>query len=211
MTTLDSCGSESLPGTSHKTMHLTINSGIPPAWNLVWENYEGISFLKYRIWRKSIDSGWQLIDSVSASSTTYSDLTPPDGLLDYAIEILSPDICSPSLKSQNAFTRYNSSWSNVATNVISMISENTPLATIDVHPNPFHTSATIHISIAPKEADLVICNLYGQKIKTINWVMEEEININRGNLSAGIYFVRLVRANDVIATGKFVITDSRDD
>lgn len=188
-------------------MHLTINSGIPPTWNLVWEYYDGLSFLKYRIWRKSASEGWQLIDSVSASSTTYSDLNPPAGALYYVIEIISPGVCNPSLKTQNILSGYSSSFSNIADNGVTGISEINDSGHLMIYPNPFTTTTTVQFSSTLTNAELDIYNLCGQKIRTINSISTDKVSIDRDNLPKGIYFIRLTEDTKNLGTEKLIITD----
>ncbi|MBI2966631.1 MAG: PKD domain-containing protein [Bacteroidetes bacterium] len=116
VTTADSCGNESTPGTAHKTMHLTVSTGIiPPPYterNLVWENYEGFTAPQYRIWRGIALNNIVLIDSVVSTTTTYSDydtLAGADSLF-YIVELVHPTGCTSTLKLKS----YNSSKSNTA-------------------------------------------------------------------------------------------------
>jgi hypothetical protein len=93
----------------HETIHLTVNLGTPPTMNLIWDNYEGIAFAYYTIWRDtSILGTWDSLTSLTNTSTTYSDVSPPQtGVLRYMIEVVHPAGCLAS-KSKN----YNSSKSN---------------------------------------------------------------------------------------------------
>ena len=208
MTTVDTCGSESPVSASHKTMHLTVSSGIPPAWNLIWENYEGLSFLKYRIWRKSISNGWQLIDSVSSSSTTYTDLTPPAGLLYYELEILSPTACNPSLKTQNILTNYSSSLSNLDDNGLAGINENNFSFAVSVSPNPFSHSTTLKSDKFLTHASIVIYNTLGEQVKQLTNISGQTIIFQRDNLPAGLYFFRLSQNDMTFTAEKIIIADN---
>ena len=212
LTTMDSCNfssSESPPSLSHKTMHLTVNSGNPPTWNLIWETYEGLSALKYRIWRNSVSDGWQLIDSVSSSSTTYTDLIPPAGLLSYVIEMFSPDVCNPSLRTSQAY--YSSSLSNVAANSVTGISENDFSSAVRIFPNPFFSSTTLQADKIFKDATLTVYNSFGQTVKQITPITigaGQTTTLHRDNLPSGLYFIRLTQDSKVIALNKLVITDN---
>lgn len=89
MTAVDSCGVESDYGTTHKTMHLTINQGQGNAWNLVWTEYEGASYSTYRIYRGTSYYNLQLIDEMPAGgNTTYTDNSAPYGYVYYQIVVL---------------------------------------------------------------------------------------------------------------------------
>ena len=47
VTTVDTCGNESAPSNSHKTIHLAINLGLNGKINLSWDHYTGFSFGTY--------------------------------------------------------------------------------------------------------------------------------------------------------------------
>ncbi len=105
---LDTCGGVEAQSAAHQTMHLSISPGVGSTWNLNWNAYEGFSYNTYYIYRNS-GSGLQLIDSISSSSTSYTDLTPPSGTLFYQIRIVNLAGCSPS----RSASPYSESHSNV--------------------------------------------------------------------------------------------------
>jgi len=113
ISSVDSCGNETNLSNAHKTIHLTINQGLPGQWNLIWNNYEGVFINTYRIWRSdSLGQNWALIDSVAGNMTSYTDLNPPPGPIHYQIEIISSYMCLPY--AYKAQTNYNTSRSNRA-------------------------------------------------------------------------------------------------
>ena len=114
ISTIDSCGNESVMSDFHKTMHLTINQGSGTTWNLIWNHYIGVPVQTYRIWRTDTSMTWTKVDSVPGSNSSWTDLNPPTGGLYYQVEIISPYICQPY--NYKANTNYNSSRSNTANN-----------------------------------------------------------------------------------------------
>lgn len=76
-----------------------------------------------------------------------------------------------------------------------------------IYPNPFNSSATIQLNNKVDNAELIIFDLLGQKLKAINHISEGKVVINRENFSNGIYFIRLTQGNKLISTGKLIITD----
>ena len=113
ISSVDSCGNETTLSNHHKTIHLTINQGLPGQWNLIWNNYEGVFINTYRIWRSdSLGNNWVKIDSVAGNLTSYTDLTPPPGPIHYQVEIISSYMCLPF--NYKAQTNYNTSRSNRA-------------------------------------------------------------------------------------------------
>lgn len=111
---VDSCGYESVLSSSHKTMHLSINQGSGNTWNLLWNYYEGIPIQTYRIWRADTSLNWSNVGTISGTSNSWTDLTPPPGGLYYQVEIVSPYTCKPY--DYKANTNYNNSRSNTANN-----------------------------------------------------------------------------------------------
>lgn len=107
ITTVDACG-ESQFSTPHKTIHLTSNVGVNGEVNLLWNSYEGISYPSFNIYRGSNQSNMALLTQVSSSTNSYSDLLPPSPPLYYQIEIINPNGCVPSAKTES----YSSSLSN---------------------------------------------------------------------------------------------------
>lgn len=114
ISTIDSCGNESVFSNAHKTMHLSINQGSGSTWNLLWNYYEGIPVQTYRIWRADTSLNWTNVGTVPGSNNSWTDLTPPAGGLFYQVEIISPYTCQPY--NYKANTNYNNSRSNTANN-----------------------------------------------------------------------------------------------
>ena len=71
------------------------------------------------------------------------------------------------------------------------------------HRDIYHVWATI-IGVT---ASILVYNSFGQKVKEIINVSGQTITLNRENLSSGVYFIRLIQDNKIIATDKLVITD----
>ncbi len=80
---------------------------------------------------------------------------------------------------------------------------------LKIWPNPFSTIATIetNATIGNKGVSMVIFDLSGHQIKRIDNISEQQIIIDRNNLSNGIYFIYLTLNNKIIGTDKLIITD----
>ncbi len=78
---------------------------------------------------------------------------------------------------------------------------------MNVFPNPFSTSTTIVFKSALKNVDLVLYNVYGQKVKTISDFSGDKLKINRENLSNGIYYLNLESEDKMTETVKLVVAD----
>ena len=90
---------------------------------------------------------------------------------------------------------------------ITGIVENDNNNIISVYPNPFSASTNITTTTALKNADLIIYDIFGQKVGSVKNISGQQITIERGNLSSGLYFVRLTEDSKVITTNKLVITE----
>jgi hypothetical protein len=78
---------------------------------------------------------------------------------------------------------------------------------LNIYPNPFNEITAIQFNSALYNAELDVFNAYGQKAKTITQISGYKIEIDRGDLASGIYFIRLTQDNETFKTGKLIITD----
>ncbi len=141
ITALDTCGSETPLSNFHKTIHLTINQGVGNAWNLIWSNYEGISFGSYNIYKGTSPSNMSLLTTIQSNLNSYTDLSAPAGNVYYQIEILNPNNCVPT-KSMN----YSSSKSNIVNTNSSSLND-IEQSYVMVYPNPANDLLTIESGI----------------------------------------------------------------
>jgi hypothetical protein len=195
ITALNYCA-ESYASYYHKTMHLTINQGSNNAWNLIWENYIGGNnmAIKNRIWRGSSADNIQLLDSVSTSVTTYTDLNPPSGLLFYCLEMIPQHNCIPSLKNKIS---YSSSFSNIVDNSDFIGIDEIPyLKNISIYPNPSTDKFIIKNSYS--FASLVeVSNICGEKISFISNAIDNNLCIDLSSQPKGIYIITLKIGNNI--------------
>lgn len=76
---------------------------------------------------------------------------------------------------------------------------------MSVYPNPFSTHTTLWLNSPLNNVTLQIDNIFGQTVKQIDNISDQEILISRSNLSDGVYFIRVIQDNEVIAIDKLVI------
>ncbi|HOY30312.1 MAG TPA: T9SS type A sorting domain-containing protein [Bacteroidales bacterium] len=75
-----------------------------------------------------------------------------------------------------------------------------------VFPNPFHQSATLQFENSQNENfTLIIFDSEGRTLRTIVNTSPGKIEIERNNLSGGIYFFQLRTDKEICGTGKFII------
>jgi hypothetical protein len=78
---------------------------------------------------------------------------------------------------------------------------------MEVHPNPFHTSATIDITGAAEGSWLLICNTLGEEVRRISVAGNAKFVISKEGLPVGIYYARLVQAGKPVAAMRVVAVD----
>ncbi len=103
-----------------------------------------------------------------------------------------------AVATQNAFNN-----NSVSCNLLSVEDLNYSKDII-LSPNPFTTQTSFALGKEVKNACLKIYNIFGQEIKEMKNITGQKINLNRENLSNGIYFYKLMLENRVIATGKLI-------
>lgn len=186
---LDKCGGISQFSPNHKTMHLSINQGVGLTWNLIWEPYEGFTPSSYVIYRGLDPNNLQQIGTTSASSTQYTDLTAPSGVVYYQVGVLSPTSCNPTRS-------YQIAKSNIKSNHLSGVSEilNGNLSS-KIYPNPTNTNFKVIFSQHENiEFDLNIYNATGELVMTKNAIKNNQ-QINIENLETGLYLIETITNN----------------
>lgn len=192
---IDTCGVETLLSEFHKTIHLTINVGAGNSWNLIWNLYEGLSIPTYNIYSGTSPSSLSLLTSISGLNNSFTDLTPPAGIVYYQIEAVHPfGGCDPTIKSQN----YITSFSNIADNDgvgISMIKQNEQFS---IYPNPNDGEFNITFANTPK-SKIITAEIIDALGRT---VLRQEINLNGVNaklnikeLNNGFYMLKIKDGN----------------
>lgn len=194
---IDKSGQESPLSDAHKTMHLSINKGQNNTWNLIWEPYSGFTPSTYNIYRGSSATSLGFIDATSGSSTQYSDVSAPSGDVFYQLEVISPTLVTPTqVKTSmqkitdsevSVSVSYNSSRSNIASNVTSGINKlNDESNSINLYPNPVKDQLKIdRIGGSTFE----ILNIMGQIVYAGNLNISNFVQTS--NFTSGVYLIKL--------------------
>lgn len=74
--------------------------------------------------------------------------------------------------------------------------------------NPFSNETTLTFNTVLNKMNLIIYNSTGQLVKQVKNISGKSYILNRDHLESGIYFLRILENNDIIATEKFIITDN---
>jgi trimeric autotransporter adhesin len=181
----DACGFTSDQSAYHQTVHLTINAGMSGAWNLNWNNYEGFSFSSYNIYRGISHGNMAFFNSVASNVNSFTDLTPPPGIVYYMIEVVRPTACNPSAKA------YYSTISNIAASSDIGINEYGNNWDIHLYPEPAKETLTLELTAGLSAPDgLEICDLLGRKIMAQS-ITNLTTQIDVSQLTSGMYLLRL--------------------
>ena len=78
---------------------------------------------------------------------------------------------------------------------------------LSFHPNPFCSATTLQSGTILKEACLTVYNAHGQQVRQVNHISGQTVDLERDNLPAGIYFIRLTQDN-ACYTGRVLIRDN---
>ena len=112
ITAVDACGGETPISDYHKTVHLTINQGLGNSWNLIWTPYEGFEFSSYKLYRGTANNNLQLIQTMPATLTSFTDNNPAGDALFYQIEVVMDGSCVQSTRD----VTYTGARSNIVYN-----------------------------------------------------------------------------------------------
>ena len=194
----DTCGSAEAQSAAHQTIHLSISPGVGSTWNLNWNAYEGFSYNTYYIYRNS-GSGFELIDSISSSSTSYTDLTPPVGTVFYQVRIINTAGCSPSRGAGYAESRSNVISTNGSTGIIQV-------TTGELSAYSYFSEGRnyVHVSFdQPSGYALKLYDISGQEVMNISNTSTNVVAAP-GNLSTGVYLLE-IKSGDLTSHSKVFI------
>jgi len=197
MTVTDSSGNESNKSPYHKTVHLEVSPGAF-GFDLIWNPYEGFTFLTYRIHRKLMTGGWQLIDSVASDQISYTDPYITTGLATYYLEVVRYSPCTPTLKSE------------IIESVISNNMTAAPLGLTElnagsvlIYPNPAKNNLTVMVpAIGQVEGTIELYSVDGRKWFS-QGINQSKTALDISALPAGMYFLKVV-SKEWSGTGRFV-------
>ncbi|MBI3518275.1 MAG: T9SS type A sorting domain-containing protein [Bacteroidetes bacterium] len=193
----DSCGTISSMSPFHQTLFIQNSGG-----NFSWNHYqiEGQAMPvpqlnNYIFERDNLSTGaWNTIQSLSASSTAYTDPNYPLYMAtgNWRVSTLWSIICDPALRlSPNA--QVNKSKSNVKNNFtitsVHSISKNLILL---IAPNPVTSELSIHFS-NPQNAktEFEITDVLGKCVLRTETPEGSQAFISVNNLTNGVYFLKL--------------------
>jgi hypothetical protein len=177
--TIDSCGNQRL-GAYHQTMHLVTSSGVNNLNQLIWTPYTGFSYGTYFIYRGTSMNNMVLIDSISASYTSYTDMNSPVGLSYYQVSVVPP---SPCVATRSLFF----AKSNVSTKEYLHVGvEESVFASLSVYPNP--SSGLLQLNFN-QNFTLEVFDVSGRLLRSMPCYSGNTV-IDLSELNNGLYLLR---------------------
>ncbi|MCQ2608569.1 MAG: T9SS type A sorting domain-containing protein, partial [Bacteroidales bacterium] len=105
MTATDVCGTETEMSAHHKTIHLRKNMGMNNTYNLEWDEYEGLDFSSFVIYREYKVGTVLMLDTIAtlpSNVTAITDLEPVKRTTGYYIGIVLPEEINPKTQFMKA-------------------------------------------------------------------------------------------------------------
>ncbi|MDX2002784.1 MAG: alkaline phosphatase family protein [Chitinophagales bacterium] len=181
----DTCGNVSIQSAPQQTIHLTSNLGVGGVINLLWNEYVGFTYPSFDIYRGTSAGNLQLLTTLAASSTSFTDANPPTGQVYYQVGITNPNGCSPSKS-----TGYSSSLSNkISVNTVG-INESTTDA-FKVYPNPASNVMVIASTVSPFKVSTYQLRDITGKLILQGELHSELTQVALEGLSSGLYFLHI--------------------
>jgi len=179
----------------HQTIHLTISQGVGTNWNLTWTHYTGFDFASYNIYRKSGSGSYELISTISASFSSFTDFNAPSGYISYIVAIDRPDGC-------NTGSRENG-YADVRSNVASLnpvsVSDSKEVS-FSIFPVPANDQINIQFGDnATDITNLSITDISGRIIYSAEYndVKPGQLHsINTSGYAEGLYFLKVISAEN---------------
>jgi hypothetical protein len=78
---------------------------------------------------------------------------------------------------------------------------------IRIFPNPFSHRAIIQSEVYLNNATIIILNAFGQIARQVPGISGHSLLLERDNLPAGLYLIRVIRRNSILLSQKVIITD----
>ncbi len=199
----DTSGCESPLSDYHKTLHLTISTAIGGAWNLIWEQYKGLEYSTYNIYRGTSSNKLLKIAERASNTFSYTDLNPPIGTVYYMMEIEFQNSCNINgNKSSNSY--FSSTRSNIVNTANITSTQELSKVNYRIYPNPFSNYTTIQFhNPAGEKYQLSVVDLSGKVVYFQDYILTERIEFSRNGLLPGIYIFDLTGPK--IIRGKIII------
>jgi hypothetical protein len=186
----DSAGYVYPMGDVHQTIHLTISMGIGNSWNLNWSSYIGFDFASYNIYRSTNGTAYELIETISSSFFSFTDIEAPAGIVFYYIEAVKENGCNLSTREYTV----SSAISNIVTNNVVSIDNPEARLISNVYPNPSNQWLNIVTGAESGILEITLHDIAGRTIIKENYGKVSgnyQATLNVTGVEDGIYFLKV--------------------
>lgn len=184
VTAANACGHESGPSAIHKTIHLTINQGSFGNMNLIWDEYDGITYDQIVIYRGSSPETLEEYVTLPGNVFSYTDSDALGSDVYYQIVITTSVNCNTG--EEEAQKLVFDLKSNVAGFIVNSVNDVEWLTAI--YPNPFEDLITVNLE---RTANAEIYDCQGSLISRTS-LIEGANTISTADLRQGLYIVRII-------------------
>lgn len=102
---------------------------------------------------------------------------------------------------------FEQNCSLIATNIGENSAQNSANISVSTSPNPFQSQVNLQFSRPLVEASARLFNSSGQAVMQLHQLNQSQITIERGQLPAGLYFLQILEAEQLISSQKLIIID----
>ncbi len=185
LTTVDTCGFESTPSDYHSTIHLQLLGNGNMQWTLYDIENQGNPVSFYNVYRDNLgDGNWTLLTgSLPGTNSTYTDIN----YTGYPNAKYRVDV-NWSVSCTSTRATINTTRSNIKSNALVGINEQTLSTTVSIYPNPATSSVTLNFLNYTEAIKVTFYNSLGQAVllHTMNSPTE---TIDIQQLAKGVYTI----------------------
>ena len=199
---LDDCGNEAPLSDHHKTIHLTSNQGISGEVNLIWDHYNGFAYPTYYVHRYHVSTGWQILDSLASTLTSFTDNAPPsDSNLVYLITINPPGTCTATKAQDYNSSRSNKESVNAPDEDNSGAGLSQQKVELNIYPNP--TNGIVQIAYSEFVTQMRVYDISGKLVYSTEPLSQGVHKIDLSGYESGIYTIQIFTEKNTL-NGKII-------
>jgi hypothetical protein len=201
----------------HKTIHLLVTRGEMGGIQLDWDQYIGLQYSTYLIYRRTNGGDFSCVHTMASSTRTWTDNTivGPNDTMYYYVSVLNPKGCNPIGNKKAGSDIYSQSVSNMEDNRI----QSTGVAKTNInnefnlscYPNPSRNMTTISYNLQKtSNVTIELSNMLGEKFAILTNAKQQAgynnilLSISKYKLTSGVYMIQLKVGNS-ISTKQLVV------
>lgn len=123
------------------------------------------------------------------------------GLLEISQLDLTPELLCFTQDSTDIYKVHSSADCELITALKSIVPLQIP---VSFYPNPFRTQARINVRADYINSDLILFNLFGEKVRIVK-LSGQDLILDRGDLANGLYFFRISNVENNACSGKILL------